>query len=289
MIYSEIDSHRLFNQDFEEFFEYSKDFHKVSQDILRINNELQDKIKFWKGGSEKLAKDYCIVTDYCWDPVGKRIEGFPNRFHLSYPIERKSSKFIIRLAKLPNVFKTSDLRSVEDMFKRYNSNFINHKNQFIYLFNSDDKIRLIKLEDVYNDSFAKNIFQPAVIQLANQMNLHSIQPDGVSFIDVFINNYFTFDEYLTYSNKSLNDAVDKMLCFSKDGCIIQTASQLNRDNLRKLVRLMLNKDKKLSEENEVLIATFIRHVMFSKFSKTARAYSNEEKRWLKTQLRNHIY
>lgn len=286
MIYSKPESHKLFNQDFEEFFEYTQNAHKVSQDILRINNELQSKIKYWQGGSEKLAKDYCIVTDYCWDPVAKRIEGFPNRFHLSYPIERKSSKFIIRLAKSPN-FQYYTM-NIEDVFRTYHSGALNPDNQFIYLFEKSNNECLIRLNDVYDESFVKNVFQPTVLRLANFMNAHSLAKDGISFFDIFINNYFTFDEYLEYVNKSLNEAISNMLSKPNDGFIIQTASQLNRDNLRTLVKLMQNKNKKLTKENEKIITDFIKTVMFMKYSKSSRTYSKQQMSWLRNQINQHI-
>ena len=286
MIYSETESHRLFNQDFEEFFEYAQDSQKVTQDILRIDAELEKKMKFWKGGSKKLHKNFCIVTDYCWDPVAKRIEGFPNRFHLSYPIERNSSKFIIRLAESPNFQYPS--MSIEDVFRTYHFGTLNPENQFIYLLEKTNNKRLIRLNDVYDESFAKNVFQPTVLRLANFMNFHSVEKDGISFFDVFINNYFTFDEYLEYSNKSLNEAVSDMLNKPNDGFIIQTASQLNRDNLRTLVKLMQNKDKKLTKENEKVIADFIKTVMFTKYSKSSRTYSKQQMSWLRQQVNAHI-
>ena len=148
--------------------------------------------------------------------------------------------------------------------------------------------RLIRLNDVYDESFAKNVFQPTVLRLANFMNFHSVEKDGISFFDVFINNYFTFDEYLKYSNKSLNEAVSDMLNKPNDGFIIQTASQLNRDNLRTLVKLMQNKDKKLTKENEKIIANFIKTVMFTKYSKSARTYSSKQMSWLRNQINQHI-
>lgn len=286
MIYSETESHRLFNQDFEEFFEYAQDSQKVTQDILRIDAELEKKMKFWKGGSKKLHKNFCIVTDYCWDPVAKRIEGFPNRFHLSYPIERKSSKFIIRLAESPN-FKYNAM-TIEDVFRTYHLGTLNPDNQFIYLFEKPNNTRLISLNDVYDESFAKNVFQPTVLRLANFMNVHSVASNRISFFDLFINNYFTFDEYLEYSNKSLNEAVSDMLSKPNDGFIIQTASQLNRDNLRTLVKLMQNKDKSLTKKNESVIANFLYTVMFSKYSKSHRAYSGEQLRWLRRQINQHM-
>lgn len=286
MIYSKPETHKLFNQDFEEFFEYAQNAHKVSQDILRIDAALEKKMKYWKGGSKKLHKNFCIVTDYCWDPVAKRIEGFPNRFHLSYPIERNSSKFIIRLAESPN-FQYHSM-SIEDVFRTYHFGTLNPENQFIYLLEKTNNERLIRLNDVYDESFAKNVFQPTVLRLANQMNVHSVAKDGISFFDVFINNYFTFDEYLEYSNKSLNEAVSDMLSKPNDGFIIQTASQLNRDNLRTLVKLMQNKDNKLTKENEKIIANFINTVMFTKYSKSHRAYSGEQLRWLRRQINAHM-
>lgn len=273
---------QMFNQDFQEFYEYTRNADNISRDILRINDELQDKIDNWNGGNEELAEKYCVVTDYCWDPVGKRIEGFPNLFHLDYPINRKSSKFILRLAAFPNGFETSNLLSIEDVFNYYNLN-TSSTGQFVYLFDGSQRKRLIKLNDI--DFFAKNIFQSAVVKLANQMNVHTIQPDGVSFFDVFVNNYFTLEEYFEYSHKSLNDAVCQMLQPSTNSdLILNTGSQLNRDNLHTLIQLMQNKDGKVSEENTALIATFLNHVMFDKNSKSVHAYSEKELNWLENEI-----
>lgn len=282
MICSVRNESQIFNTDFEEFYEYTRNADNISRDILRINNELQNKIDNWNGGNEELAKDYCVVTDYCWNPVAKRIEGFPNPFHLDYPIKRKSSKFIIRLAAFPNGFETDNLMSIENILNYYNLNTIS-TGQFVYLFDGSQKERLIKLDDI--NFFVKNIFQSAVVKLANQMNFHTIQPNGVSFFDVFINNYFTLEEYFEYSHKLLNDAICKMLQSSiNSDLILNTGSQLNRDNLHTLIRLMQNKDNKVSEENISLIATFLNHVMFDKNSKSVYAYSEKELNWLENEI-----
>lgn len=282
MIYSVRNESQIFNVDFEEFYEYTRNADNIRRDILRINDELQDKIDDWNGGSKELAEKYCIVTEYCWNPVSKRIEGFPNPFHLDYPIQRKSSKFIIRLAAFPNEFETDNLMSIEDILNYYNLNTIS-TGQFVYLFDGNQRERLIKLDDI--DSFAKNIFQPVVVKLANQMNFHTIQPNGVSFFDVFVNNYFTLEEYFNYSYQPLNNAICQMLQPSMNSdLILNTGAQLNRDNLHTLIRLMQNKNGKVSKENIALIATFLNHVMFDKNSKSAYAYSNKELGWLKNEI-----
>ena len=282
MICSVRNEFQMFNQNFQEFYEYTRNADNISRDILRINDELQDKIDNWNGGSEELAEKYCVVTDYCWDPVSKRIEGFPNPFHLDYLIKRKSSKFIIRLAAFPNGFKDDNLMSIEDVLDYYNLSAIS-AGQFVYLFDGSQRERLIKLDNV--DFFVKNIFQPAVIKLANQMNVHTIQPNGVSFFDVFVNNYFTLDEYFEYSHKLLNDAIYQMLQPSTNSdLILNTGSQLNRDNLHTLIHLMQNKTGEVSEENILLIATFLNHVMFDKNSKSAYAYSGKELSWLENEI-----
>lgn len=282
MICSVRNEFQMFNQDFQEFYEYTRNADNISRDILRINDELQDKIDNWNGGSKELAKNYCVVTDYCWDPVDKRIKGFPNPFHLDYSIKRKSSKFILRLAAFPNEFETSNLLSIVDILNYYNLNTIS-TGQFVYLFDGSQRERLIKLDDI--DFFVKNIFQSAVVKLANQMNVHTIQPNGVSFFDVFVNNYFTLEEYFEYSHQSLNDAICQILKISENGdVILKTCSQLNRDNLHTLIHLMQNKDGEVSEENVELIATFLNHVMFDKDSKSAYAYSEKELGWLKNEI-----
>lgn len=282
MICSVRNESQIFNIDFEEFYEYTRNADNISRDILRINNELQDKIDDWNGGSKELAKDYCVVTDYCWNPVDKRIEGFPNSFHLDYPIQRKSSKFILRLAAFPNGFETDNLMSIEDVLYYYNLSTIS-TGQFVYLFDGSQKERLIRLDDI--DSFAKNIFQPVVVKLANQMNFHTIQPNGVSFFDVFVNNYFTLEEYFEYSHKPLNDAICKMLQPAINSVLIlNTGAQLNRDNLHTLIHLMQNKNGEVSEENVELITTFLSHVMFDKNSKSAHAYSGKELSWLESEI-----
>lgn len=285
MICSVRNESQIFNVDFEEFYEYTRNADNISRDILRINNELQDKIDDWNGGSKELAEKYCIVTDYCWNPVDKRIEGFPNPFHLDYPIQRKSSKFILRLASFPNGFETDNLMSIEDVLYYYNLSTIS-TGQFVYLFDGSQKERLIRLDDI--DSFAKNIFQPVVVKLANQMNFHTIQPNGVSFFDVFVNNYFTLEEYFEYSHKPLNDAICKMLQPAINSVLIlNTGAQLNRDNLHTLIRLMQNKNGEISEENTGLIATFLNHVMFDKNSKSAYAYSGKELNWLVNEIEKY--
>ena len=117
------------------------------------------------------------------------------------------------------------------------------------------------------------------------MNFHTIQPNGVSFFDVFVNNYFTLEEYFEYSHQSLNDAICQILKISENGDIIlQTCSQLNRDNLHTLIHLMQNKNGKVSKGNTALIATFLNHVMFDKNSKSAYAYSKKELDWLKNEI-----
>lgn len=282
MICSVRNESQIFNVEFEEFYEYTRNANNIRRDILRINDELQDKIDDWNGGSKELAKDYCVVTDYCWNPVDKRIEGFPNPFHLDYPIQRKSSKFVIRLAAFPNGFETSNLLSIVDILDYYNLSTIS-TGQFVYLFDGSQRERLIKLNNI--DSFAKNIFQSAVVKLANQMNVHTIQLNGVSFFDVFVNNYFTLEEYLNYSHKPLNDAICQILKTSENGdVILKTCSQLNRDNLHTLIHLMQNKDGEVSEENVELITTFLSHVMFDKNSKSAHAYSGKELSWLESEI-----
>lgn len=283
MICSVRNESQIFNVDFEEFYEYTRNADNISRDILRINNELQDKIDDWNGGSKELAEKYCIVTDYCWNPVDKRIEGFPNPFHLDYPIQRKSSKFILRLAAFPNGFETDNLMSIEDVLAYYNLSTIS-TGQFVYLFDGSQRERLIRLDDI--DSFAKNIFQPAIVKLANQMNFHTIQPNGMSFFDVFVNNYFTLEEYFEYSHQSLNDAISQILQLSMNSdLILNTGSQLNRDNLHTLIRLMQNKNGEVNEENVELIATFLSHIMFDKNSKSAHAYSNKELSWLNDEIK----
>lgn len=299
---SNTENTKFLSQDFKEFYDYVQNAHAVSRDILRINNELQDKIKYWEKRSKRLAKAYCIVTDYCWNPDTKRIEGFPNKYHLSYPINRKSSKFIIRLAKNPNAFYLTNTHSVEDIFMEFPEYHFDRRNKFIYLFEPAHSEKLIRLNDLRNDSFAKNVFQPAVLNLAKQMK-QSVQQNNISFIDVFINNDFTLNEYLENSKDTLNDAITKMFEPPEQQAIFantpyaipslgtfvtSTGSQLNQDNLQLLIKLMKNEDNQLSEKNTKLIAQFLNLTMLSKFSKASRNYSDKQIAWLRNRLKKKL-